>query len=206
MSYYIYFITPEAESRFITFGKTSRLGSRWEAYRTTTPDPKIVGLIKCETQNDMNCLEREIKLHHFQDAKYRGEWLYHTLEVKAFYGQHTNIDIKATLLDAITIHREYQRVNQQHPEYREYLREYKQRPENKERHRERERERYQNDTEYRERRRKHSREYYQRPEVKERRREYEQRTEVKERKRERQRERYQRKKRQHSKDNGQLTF
>ena len=92
--YYVYFITPEADSKFVTFGRTFNLGSRWVSYRNQTPDPKIVGLIECKSENDMLSLEYQIRHHDFQGAAHRDEWLYHTPEVKAFYEARTNVNIE----------------------------------------------------------------------------------------------------------------
>ncbi len=95
--YYVYFITPEADSKFVTFGRTFNLGSRWVSYRNQTPDPKIVGLIECKSENDMLSLEYQIRHHDFQGAAHRDEWLYHTPEVKAFYEARTNVNIEEHL-------------------------------------------------------------------------------------------------------------
>lgn len=95
--FYIYFITPEPDSPYITFGYTSQLGDRWKSYRTHTPDPKIVGLIECENKSEAKMLEQDILQKHLQAFVYRNEWLYHTPEVKTFYQKHTNVNITKAL-------------------------------------------------------------------------------------------------------------
>lgn len=145
--YYIYFITPEESSQFITFGRTESLGLRWKSYRTASPDPQLVGLIKCESKAEMRDLELQIKHYHLKNFHYRNEWLYHTPEVIAFYQERTNVDIETTLSDAIEHYlqrmREKAQKRRQHTEVKEhnkerlkeYQREYHSRPEVKERHR-----------------------------------------------------------------------
>ena len=161
--YYVYFITPEADSKFVTFGRTFNLGSRWVSYRNQTPDPKIVGLIECKSENDMLSLEYQIRHHDFQGAAHRDEWLYHTPEVKAFYEARTNVNIEEHLSDAIERQLQHRRAYRQRPDVkkrrRQRKREYRQRPDVKERR--------------------------QRSDVKERQREYQHRPDVKKRRRER---------------------
>lgn len=132
--YYVYFITPENKSDFVTFGQTASLGNRWYSYRNASPLPKCVGLIQCKSKSKMNSLEKHIKTQ-FQDVLLRGEWLYHTDSVKAFYRDRTNVDIEKHLSDAIEKHSN--RVVQRHHN------------------------RYQNDPEYRERKQKYMREHQQ---------------------------------------------
>lgn len=209
--YYVYFITPEADSKFVTFGRTFNLGSRWVSYRNQTPDPKIVGLIECKSENDMLSLEYQIRHHDFQGAAHRDEWLYHTPEVKAFYEARTNVNIEEHLSDAIERQLQHRRAYRQRPDVkkrrRQRKREYRQRPDVKERRqrsdvKERQRE-YQQRPDVKKRRRErlkkespeakerrleyqreYQREYQQRPDVKKRRREYQQRPDVKKRQRE----------------------
>ena len=130
-------ITPEADSKFVTFGRTFNLGSRWVSYRNQTPDPKIVGLIECKSENDMLSLEYQIRHHDFQGAAHRDEWLYHTPEVKAFYEARTNVNIEEHLSDAIERQLQHRRAYRQRPDVKkrrhQRKREYRQRPDVKER-------------------------------------------------------------------------
>ena len=199
--YYVYFITPEPESRFVTFGKSRNLGSRWIAYKTAQPDPKIVGLIKCNNRYEMDILEDKIKHNHFQNAKHRGEWLYHTAEVKAFYQEKTNVGINQTLSDALEHHKQKIRdkqmeIRRKEKEREEQKKEQRQKQEQKEReekefrrkvyqreyYRKYNRERYQNDPEYKKRSREYQKNYQQRPEVKKRNRQRAQENRAKNRK------------------------
>ena len=163
--FYLYFITPQdaENSKFVTFGQTRNLGRRWHAYRNTSPDPKIVGLVECETQDAMLRLERRIR-REFKDVPHRDEWLYHTPEVKAFYRKYTNVDIEKHLSEAAEHHLERKRKDskeryQNTPEFRqrklEHNRERKFDPEYRKRKKERERQRRQ-DPEFRQRTREYN--------------------------------------------------
>ena len=194
--YYVYFIKSEPESRFVAFGRTKRLGERYKAYKVHCPNPQLVGLIRVETQTELNELERQIPKILSKD-RYCDEFLYDTPEVREFYTQSTNVDIAETLNTEIQIFKAYQHEYRQDPEYKQHKREYNwkynQDPKIKERKREWKRERYQNDPEYREREKKYHRGRYQNdPEYREQRREYAQRPENKELHNERQRKRRQR--------------
>lgn len=144
MSYYIYFILPEPESRFVTFGRSESLGSRWIGYSTSQPDPELVGLIKCESKEKMNMLELEIKNKFLKDYIFRNEWLYHSDEVKTYYKNKTNVDIKKTLLESIKTYndkrnermKEYRNRPEVKEKRRKYQKEYRQRPERKKGNRE----------------------------------------------------------------------
>ena len=162
--FYVYFITPEPESRFIKFGKSVSFGNRWYAYRTAMPDPQVVGLIECENETEMNTLESHIKYHNLEAYHY-GEWLYHTEEVKAFYQERTNIDIKETLQRAIkeeTRKRTKTLSPEQKSRKREREKERSQRPDVKAH-----RQNYEKARQHRPERKAQSRAYRQRPDVKE---------------------------------------
>lgn len=169
-AYYVYFIQPEPESQFVTFGETTNLGNRWQKYRTMQPNPQLLGLIECKDQDAMNALEFDIKCQHLKASIYRNEWLYHTEEVRAFYLKNSNVDIEKALADAIETEKERNQKYHQRPEVKArkrdrkaYMQEYHQRSDVKAR----ERERGQTPE-----RKAYMKEYDQRPERKQRKRKY----------------------------------
>ena len=223
MSYYIYFITPEPESRFIKFGKSESLGNRWYAYRTAMPDAKVVGLIECQNKTAMNTLESHVKYNTLKVYHVRGEWLYHTEEVKAFYQERTNINIKETLQQAIEEEtrkrtkplspeqkarkREREKERLQHPDVKVHRRNYE-KTRQKCPERKAGQSRYQQRPDVKKRRQEYDKMRDSHPERKARKREYDkirdQRPERKARRNEQARLRRQRAKQE--KSNGQLTF
>lgn len=168
-AYYVYFITPEPTSVGVKLGRTRNLNDRWESHRCSMLDPRIVGLIQCETEQEAFTLENQIKndLSEFT-YKERTEWLYHTEEVKAFYQQHTNICIDSTIKSEIETERTKQRKRDKRDKReaerhkRQQERQEKRKKYNREYYRKYNRERYQNDPEYREKTKRNARERYQR--------------------------------------------
>ena len=164
---YVYFIERLPNCESVAFGRTRNLGDRWSKYRNTCPDPQLLGLIQCETVAKMNKLERHIKHQHLNLFIFHHEWLHHTPEVRAFYQERTNVDIEKSLSDAIETYKATQSkakrrwTEQQREQAKEYRQERWQDPAYRERMNKQQRERYQNDLEYRERRREYQREYRQ---------------------------------------------
>lgn len=131
MPYYIYFIVPEPNSCYVTFGKTQSLGRRWTQYLTHCPDPKLVGLIKCESTFAMGTLELDIKHDPLKAFVYRKEWMHHTDEVKTFYQKHTNVNIDEVLTNEIHAQKAYDRKRNQNPEKKARKKNYNKTPEGK---------------------------------------------------------------------------
>ena len=171
--YYVYFMIPEPTSVGIKIGRTSNFNARWESHRCSMLDPQIVGLIQCETKQELSNLEKQIKTHLSEFTyKERTEWFYHTEEVRAFYQEQTNVCIDSTLKREIDTERTNQRKEKKQAEReaqeqrkqaerdrRQQERKEKKKEYNREYYRKYNRERYQNDPEYRERVKRYNREY-----------------------------------------------
>lgn len=141
--YYVYFIVPEPNSDYIVFGKSKDFGSRWTAYNAHCPDPKLIGLIKSETEQEMKQLEYDISNKHLKLFFSHREFLHYTPEVIDWIGAHTNVDISESLLmasDTFTERRKkYMRGYYQDPKNKErnkkHMQKYFQIDKNRERHR-----------------------------------------------------------------------
>ena len=213
--YLIYFFGTDFDR--VKIGKTGgSLYYRQRHIQTGCPDPiALLGIIRCKDKSEMKKTEKGL---HRQFEKHRtiGEWFRISSEITTYINQFTECGkdiLEADHQDHLNKNRKKQREYNQSPEQKKYRQEYQ-------------RERYQNDPEYRkiqiERQRKcnkspkrqeyickYQRERYQNnPEVRERqlkheRERYQNDPEVRERKRKRERERYHRKKREALLESGQ---
>ena len=172
--YYIYFVKPEPDSKGIKVGQTFSLAERWGRFRTTMFNPKLLGLIKCESKNEMKKLEQAIKYDYLSDCFFEREWLYDNKKIRSYIELNCNVDAEIELQNAIKIRNEKARDRYQHPEDRKKINEskrksYKKRCENQQYKRklskesnERNKKRRADDPEYRNRTNKQSLEYYHR--------------------------------------------
>ena len=118
---------------FFRVGDTLALGQckgkiydRKQAYQTHSPYPVLCfGVIACETAEDMTNLEQTL-IKRFSEHNLRGEWFSLATEILLYIQEHADYELGQQLLE----------------DGKERKREY---------YRERRRERYKNDTEYRER-------------------------------------------------------
>ena len=143
--YYVYFIFAGYR---VAIGKTTNLVKRISNYQRTHYLTEVLGLIECETQDELISTEKQV-IDYFEPDKAFRDMFYLSPNMLSFLTKNTVSLSPDRLEQNKEVQRTYQRTYQQErrkdPEFREYKREY---------NRKYKKERYQNDPEFRERTKK----------------------------------------------------